>query len=296
MRHMEDRGAKILVCDMLPLLSTEINSKVHPSRSMTSIPPIIHIDNATVYRGNHKVFENLSLTLEQNRHTAILGPNGAGKTTLLKLITRETLPMVKENSACLLFGQDRFTIWDLRKKIGIVSQDFQNDYRALASGEQVVLSAFFGSVGIHSHNVPTESMRERARHCMQQLDIVSLAQRQYLHLSTGEQRRLLLARALVHEPQVLIFDEPTNGLDLKASMQILADMSRLARSGVTLILVTHHIHEIVPEIEQLVFLKNGAVVNHGNKEDLLTSQQISKLYDVPVNIHQHESFYQATPC
>ncbi len=264
---------------------------------MSAHPPIIQIDNATVYRGMYKVFDklSLSLTLEQGVNTAILGPNGAGKTTLLKLITREILPVARENSSCRLFGEERFTIWDLRKKIGLVSQDFQNDYQALATGEDVVISAFFGSVGIHGHNVVTAEMRNSAQLSMQQFGITALANRQYLKLSTGEQRRLLLARAMVHQPPVLIFDEPTSGLDLKASMQIISDMKRLARSGVSLILVTHHIHEIIPEIERVLFLKSGTIVENGTKIDLLTGEKISKLYDVSIDVVEHNGYYQAVP-
>lgn len=254
---------------------------------------ILDLRNVTVYRGTNKVFNNLSLTLRLNENTAILGPNGSGKTTLLKLITRELMPVVAQDSHCQLFEQDRLTLWDLRKKIGLVSHEFQNEYRAVATGMDVILSAFFGAIGIQTHHEVTGDMRSQARAMLQQLGLASLASRSYLQLSTGQQRRLLLARALIHKPQVLIFDEPTSNLDLKASFQLIEDMRQQIRSGVTLILVTHHIHEIVPEISRVIFLKNGALVADGAKENVLTDRSISELYDVSVGLHANRGFYQA---
>lgn len=256
---------------------------------------IIQLDNVSVFRGANKVFNKLSLELNKHQNTAILGPNGSGKTTLLKLITHEIMPVAKPDSRCLLFGEERMTIWDLRKKIGLVSQDFQNDYRALANGEEVVLSAFFGAVGIHGHNQVTDSMREQTQAIMQQLDLTELSKRPYLQLSTGQQRRLLLARALIHQPDVLIFDEPTSSLDLKASLQLINDMRRLTQQGVTLILVTHHVHEIIPEITRTVFLKKGQIIADGEPQALLTDARISELYDVKVKLRQENGFYQAYP-
>jgi len=256
---------------------------------------IIKIHNATVFRGMHKVFSSLSLCLKTGENTAILGPNGSGKSTLLKLITREVLPVVASNSYCHLFGEDRITIWDLRKKIGIVSQDFQNDYRALATGKDVVISAFFGSIGLHEHNIVTQDMENQADKVLNNLDLVHLANRQYLQLSTGQQRRLLLARALIHKPKVLIFDEPTSGLDMKASFQVIDDMRELTQNGTTLIVVTHHIHEIIPEVERLVLLKNGAIVADGKKDKLLTDAKITELFDIQIQLKQSGGFYQAFP-
>lgn len=261
----------------------------------SALKSIIALRNVTVYRGANKVFDKLSLTLQRHENTAILGPNGSGKTTLLKLITRELMPVVDKNSHYQLFGQDRLTIWDLRKKIGLVSHDFQNEYRAVTTGMEVVLSAYFGAIGVHSHHKVTDEMWTQARRTMQHLGLESLASRPYLQLSTGQQRRLLLARALIHKPQVLIFDEPTSSLDLKASMEIIKDMREQIGLGTTLILVTHHIHEIIPEISRVIFLKDGALVADGPKEDLLTNQAISNLYDTNINLHANEGFYQAYP-
>ncbi|TVZ39606.1 iron complex transport system ATP-binding protein [Alteromonadaceae bacterium 2753L.S.0a.02] len=257
--------------------------------------PILTLKNATVFRGGRKVFDKLSLELNCGEHTAILGPNGAGKTTLLKLISRELRPVVKEGSTCALFGKTLFNLWDLRQQIGVVSHEFQNDYRSLASGLEVVLSAYFGSVGIHGHHKVSEAQRRDALALMEEMNIIELREQRYLELSTGQQRRLLLARALIHQPRVLIFDEPTAGLDMGSALQVLTDLRRLAKKNITLILVTHHLNEIIPEISRVILLNRGTVFSDGNKADVLSSATISELYGMPLIISEHLGYFQVTP-
>lgn len=255
----------------------------------------LDIKNAEVFQGNNRVFDALSLTVSVGENVAILGPNGAGKTTLLKLLTRELYPVVKADSHVKLFGEDRVLLWELRKKIGLVSQDFQNEYSAHVLGADVVLSGFFGAVGVHGHHQATAEQLHLARELMYQLDVAHLAERFYAHLSTGQQRRLLLARALVHNPQVLVLDEPTNGLDLKAAFQLIHQLRELANGGKSLLLVTHHVQEIVPEIQRVILLRNGQVVADGAKHDVLRSETLTQLFDTPVRVIESEGFYQVLP-
>nr|WP_018015477.1 ATP-binding cassette domain-containing protein [Teredinibacter turnerae] len=237
----------------------------------------------------------MNLTLRTGQHTAILGPNGAGKSTLLKVLTRELRPRVTPEMRCEIFGKTLFNLWDLRKKIGVVSQDLQNDYRSLATGFEVVLSAYFGSVGLHSHHTVSVEQKQHAERIMAQMDIGNLAALPYLQLSTGQQRRLLLARALIHQPEVLVFDEPTSGLDMKSALLLVAHMRALAKTGVTLVLVTHHLNEIIPEISRVVLLNEGRVYADGSTAEVLTSDTLSDLYQMPLDIFQTNGFYQATP-
>ena len=256
---------------------------------------ILDIKNATVFRKHNKVFNNLSLELKSGESTAILGPNGAGKTTFLKLLTRELYPVVKPDSHLRIFGNDRVNIWQLRERIGVVSHEFQSAYETLATGLDVVISAWFGSVGLHAHNQVSAAHITQARDLMEELRISDLQEKPFLHLSTGQQRRLLLARALMHQPEVLIFDEPTNGLDMSAGFQLLNDIRKFCKRGVTLILVTHHIQEIIPEIERVIFLKNGEVVGDGKKEQQVSSKNISRLYDYPIQVNLQNGYYTANP-
>ncbi|VUD56636.1 putative ABC transporter ATP-binding protein YlmA [Thalassocella blandensis] len=257
--------------------------------------PIIDIKNARVFRKHVRVFDNLNLQIHAGQHTAILGPNGAGKTTLLKLLTRELYPVVRDESYIRLFGEELIDLWQLREKIGVVSHEFQNNYQAIATGLDVVISAFFGSVGIHGHNQVTEEQKQRALSHMEQLKILELKDKQFLMLSTGQQRRLLLARATIHTPQVLIFDEPTAGLDVGAAFALINDIRHYVQQGGTLILVTHHIDEIIPEISRVLLLQNGAIADDGDKPDILTSEKLSKLFDVKMTVSELNGYYKWAP-
>ena len=195
-----------------------------------ALPPIIDIQRATVYRGDTRVFTNFSLSLQEGEHVAILGPNGAGKSTFLKLLSGEVHPMTLDHTRVRLFGEERWNVWDVRKKLGIVSSDLQRDYLICAAGRNVVLSGFNASNDTYDHQTFTQAQVTRANDVMRELGIESFATRSFGHLSTGEQRRFLLGRALVHDPPVLVLDEPTSGLDLKSCFQYL-DLVRAQRQG-----------------------------------------------------------------
>jgi len=256
---------------------------------------LLEIKHATVYRGLHEVFCNLSLTLPQGCNTAILGPNGAGKSTLLKLLARDLYPVQREDSYVRLFGQERWDVWELRAHFGIVSHDLQQQYLSTARGVNVILSGYYSSVDLPWHQHPSDEDRDRAHRVMHTLGIAGLSTRMFGEMSTGEQRRFLLGRALINDPDTLILDEPTSGLDLKACFQYLDTIRTLMQNGKTVILVTHHIHEIPPEIEQVVLLKQGKVLAHEDKTRLLTDDILSHLFDTPVKLLQHNGFYQALP-
>ena len=214
--------------------------------------PLIDISNATVGRGTTRVFENLHLRIPQHQQVAILGPNGSGKTTLLKLLNREIYPVANPHSRVLILGRETWNVWELRAHIGIVSHDLQTRYRPTTSGLNVVVSGFLSSVGVHG--ILARRIRpaqiERARETMAQLGVAELADVPLANMSTGQQRRCLLARALVHDPETLILDEPTEGLDIAASFDYLARIRNLVAAGKNVVLVTHAVHEIPPSVDR----------------------------------------------
>jgi iron complex transport system ATP-binding protein len=257
--------------------------------------PILDIRHATVYRGDTCVFSDFSFMLRGGEHAAILGPNGAGKSTLLKLLSGEVHPMPLDDTRMALFGEEGWNVWDVRKQVGIVSHDLQRDYLICAEGLNVVLSGFYASNDTYAYQEFTEAQITRARELMQELDIASLAGRRFGHLSTGEQRRFLLGRALVHDPPVLVLDEPTSGLDLKACFQYLDLLRAQIQKGKTVLLVTHHLHEIPPEVERVVLLKEGKILADGSKSVLLTDDRISAAFDRPIMLVRANGWYQALP-
>jgi iron complex transport system ATP-binding protein len=258
-------------------------------------PPVLEIARAEVFRGETRVFADLSLTIPAGRHTTILGPNGAGKTTLLKLVTRELYPVDRPGTVLRLLGQADWNVWDLRARLGLVSHDLHNEYLAYVRGRDVVLSGLYASIGLYDAQVFSAEDRKRADETMAFLGITALADRPYGTLSTGEQRRCLLGRALINRPDTLILDEPTGGLDLQACFQYLSLVRRLMAEGRTVLLVTHHLHEIPPEIDEVVLLKAGAIVEQGRKAALLTSERISALFETPVRVLEANGWYQAVP-
>ena len=263
---------------------------------MSHLQPLIEIKNATVWQGRTRVFTDFSLRIEQGQNTAILGPNGAGKTTLLKLLTRHLYPVVAPGAHVRVLGRDRWNVQELRSHIGVVSHDLQRDYLSLTLGRDVVLSAFSGSIGIHG--VPhsfTDEERDSALRIIEELGIIDLAKKPLAKMSTGQQRRFLLARALVNEPHTLVLDEPTAGLDLAAAFYYLKTVRDLIARGVSIVLVTHHINEIPPEIARIVLLKNGKVASDGEKSRVLTEQSLSALYDTKLRLVESAGYYVVLP-
>ncbi len=259
--------------------------------------PLIEIHNATVWRGSTCVFRNLSLTIRQHERVAVLGPNGSGKTTLLKTIDRELYPVAGDGSWIRILGRELWNVWDLRKHIGLVSEDLQVGFLPTASVLDAIVSGYFSSIGVHRQlrDQIEPAQLERARAVMRRLGLQGLGEREYRTLSTGQQRRCLLGRALVHDPDTLILDEPTAGLDLTASFDFLARIRALARAGRSVVLVTHHLSDIPPEIDRVILLKRGAVVADGPKAEVLTRERLSGLYDTDLCLTEVDGHYFAYP-
>ena len=242
-------------------------------------------------RGEHAALQDITLQVEAGEHLCILGPNGCGKSTLIKTITRECYPLATENSSMAILGRERWNIFELRSLLGIVSPDLLASCTGDATGRDVVLSGFFSSTRIFPHHAPSAAILERTEAALARLGIAHLADRPVAQMSSGEAKRTLIARALVHEPQTLLFDEPSNALDIGAQMQLRDTMRELAKSGLGILLVTHHVSEIIPEIERVVLLRGGRVVGDGPKQEVLTSEKLSTLFGVPIQIARRDGYY-----
>jgi len=256
---------------------------------------LIKIKNATAWRGSTKVFDGFNLSIPADRSTAVLGPNGAGKSTLLRIITKKIYPNPTTDCVVEILGKSRWNVWELRKQLGIVSQDMQHRYRDDVNGFDVVASGFFSTVGIPDHLHVDEQQIVRVNELLHELKIDSLRNKPYAAMSTGERRRFLLARALVHDPHTLIFDEPTAGLDVPGIFHYLKTARTLLQSGKTLVVVTHHVHEIPPEVSHLVLMKNCRVMKSGSKADLLNDETMSDLFEVPLHVVETDGYFQLLP-
>jgi iron complex transport system ATP-binding protein len=258
---------------------------------------LIEFHNATIWRGDTRVFQDLNLTIAQHERVAILGPNGCGKTTLLKALNRELYPVARNDSWVRILGRDRWDVAELRRRIGIVSHDLQLRYTSTSTALEVVLSGFQASIGVHgllaSRARPEHA--ENAAATLSALGMGALRDTQLAAMSTGQQRRCLLARALVHRPDTLILDEPTAGLDIAASFEYLRQIRELAEGGQNIVIVTHHLNEIPREVDRIVLLKAGAVVADGSKAEILTADRISQLYETPVRVANMDGYFLAYP-
>ncbi len=258
------------------------------------LPPLLDLQHVTVLRDGRPVLDDLSLTIAAGECVAILGPNGAGKSTLLKLLTRECYPVPNDATVCRIMGQERWNVFALRAYLGIVSNDLAASFESGTPACDVVLGGFFGSLTIEPsiHDV-TERMRHTADEALAQLGASDLALRDVRTLSSGEARRVTIARALVHRPRALVFDEPCTSLDLVAQRDVRAAMRALARSGVGVVLVTHDIAEIVPEIDRVVLLARGRIVADGPKIDVLERDALSAFFGVAVDLWENDGIYHA---
>jgi iron complex transport system ATP-binding protein len=253
--------------------------------------PLIEMKNISVVRGENLALDRLSLRVDVGEHLCILGPNGCGKSTLIRTITRENYPLVREDASMAILGQSLWNVSELRSLLGIVSPDLLAACTSDATGLDVVLSGFFSSTRIFPHHSPKEEHRRRAEAALARLSITHLAKRPVAEMSSGEAKRTLIARALVHEPQTLLFDEPGNALDISGQVGLRDTMRELAQSGLGILLVTHHVSEIIPEIERVVLLQRGRVLADGPKEKVLTSEQLSALFGVPVKLFREEAYF-----
>lgn len=256
---------------------------------------IIDFQNVTVFQGRNKVLDDFSLTIDESQSTVILGPNGSGKTTLLKLLNRELYIVENKDSSLKIFEKDRWNVDELRSNLGVVSQHLQYGYSSSAIGLYVVLSGFYSSDGIWQHQEFDESKLDRAKEVMDLLSITHLKDREFSTMSTGEQRKFLLARSLVNDPAVLVFDEPTSGLDMSTCFQYLEIIRELISMGKKVILVTHHIHEIPPEVTRVILLKEGRVIEDGDKDQILTNTNLTNLFDWPIRVIKENGYFQAIP-
>jgi iron complex transport system ATP-binding protein len=254
-------------------------------------PALLDFRNLRVMRGQKAALDDFSLRIGADEHVAILGPNGCGKSTLIKTITRECYPVAREDSAMSILGEETWDVFDLRTRLGIVSNDLMLSCTGDACGRDVVLSGFFSSTAIYPNHTVDPRHRELADAALSELKISHLAERAVCEMSSGEARRVLIARALVHKPRALLFDEPCNSLDLAAQQSLRQTMRSLANSGTAILLVTHELADIVPEIQRVVLMCRGRVVADGPKEEILQVERLAKLFGVNVEMARRDGHY-----
>jgi iron complex transport system ATP-binding protein len=265
----------------------------------TKSEPLLELFDASVVLGETRVLDRITLSIPVGEHMAILGPNGAGKSTFIKLLTLQLYPAVEGGAAdspIRVFGQDRWDVFELRSRLGIVSADLHDRFvhgnsNGVLTGLDAVVSGFLATHGVFAHQRVTAGMRGAAMDALERVDATRLAGATLDTMSTGEARRVLIARALVHRPAALVLDEPTRGLDLVSRHHVMERVRAVARQGTTILLVTHHVDEIIPEIARVILLRRGRIARDGAKADVLTSEHLSHAFDAPIAVEQAGGYF-----
>jgi len=255
-------------------------------------PPLIEYRNVTIMRNNRKVLDDISLSIDVGEHVAILGPNGAGKSSFIKTITRELYPVAEDSGSYLrILGKDLSNVTELRDHLGIVSSDVVKSRFSDFSCQEIILSGFFSSVGIWPHHQVTTEMKKKAREVMELVGIYHLEDTNINEVSTGESRLVMIARALVNDPLSMLLDEPTSSLDPQAARKVRRTLRRIAGNGKGIVMITHNLSDIFPEIQRIVFICNGRVVQDGEKDRILTAESLSALFGVTLEVVRRDGYY-----
>jgi iron complex transport system ATP-binding protein len=277
---------------MWPLLYQE------PIMMMRMQTEFLSMRNVDVARGQKVVLHDVDLRIGTGEHIAILGPNGCGKSTLIKAMTCECYPIVRPGMEMKVYGRDRWDVQELRKHLGVVAAELPGERTAVTRGLDAVVSGFFSSSTLWPNLAVTESMRASAMDALTLLGAVHLRDRWVGEMSAGEKRRVMIARALVHRPEMLLLDEPSNALDLAAQRElreILRDVAAGSgdRRGTGVVMVTHHLADILPEMDRVVMMRDGRIVGDGPKTELLQARRLEELFGVEIELTERNGYWHS---
>lgn len=253
----------------------------------------LRMQQVSVARGDAIVLHNINLTIASGEHVAILGPNGCGKSTLIKTITCECYPIFTPEMQCRLLGRERWDVSQLRSHLGVVSADLPGERTPVSKGRDVVVAGFFSASTIWPNLHITEEMRASAHEAMALMEATHLADKLVGEMSAGEQRRIMIARALVHKPEMLLMDEPSNALDIAAQRELRDALRVVAQQGTGIIMVTHHLADILPEINRVIMMQSGRIVADGPRQQLITAARLRELFGVEVALTERDGYWHS---
>ena len=255
--------------------------------------PFLLLSHVNVARGENIVLRDINLSVNAGEHIAILGPNGCGKSTLIKTITCECYPIVQPDTEVNIFGRTRWDLTELKKRLGVVSAELPGKPTLTTTGSDAVITGFFSSSTLWPNLDVTDDMRRRADEVLTLIDAEPLRDKLVGHMSAGQQRRIMIGRALVASSQMLLLDEPSNALDLAAQNELRHLLRRLAQQGTGILLITHHVSDIIPEIDRILMMKDGRIVSDGPRSQLLNEQRLGDLFRTEVRLTERDGFHHA---
>lgn len=261
--------------------------------------PFLSFEHVYVARGLNTVLNDINLKIHRGEHVAILGPNGCGKSTLIKTMTCEIYPLVKPETKVSIFGRERWDLTELRKRLGVVAAELPGKPTRTTTGLDAAISGFFSASTLWPNLTITDEMREKALARLEQVQATYLRDKLVGEMSAGQQRRVMIARALVGADEdasgnrMLLLDEPSNALDIAAQRELRETMRSLAQQGTGIILITHHLHDIIPEVERIVLMSEGKIIADDAKGKLLTKEKLAEVFGVDVDLHKRDGYFYA---
>ncbi len=258
---------------------------------MNDTTPLFQIHDAEVVRGSRTILRVGDFELAAGEHVALLGPNGAGKSTFIQLLTREVFPLYRDEPPVRFCGAARPLLSDIRSMLGVVSSTMHDQVRVHLPAIEIVIGGIFGTLGLPMRGEVGDCDRALAMDALERLGIPQLADQDIMTMSTGQVRRVLVARELVRDPKVLVFDEPCTGLDPEGMYHVRDTMRTLADEGRSIILVTHYPEDIIPAIDRVLLIKDASVFADGKKGELLRDDVLSELFDVPLAVVEQGGWY-----
>ena len=254
---------------------------------------IIDFENIYVNYGMTTVLKNINLKIKNDENWVILGANGSGKSTLMKLFSHDIYPNTKYSFKKEIFGKDRWDIFELKKYLGIITNDLQTKFENNAKSEtaiDVVLSGYYSSLGVYRHHNFSDEEMQNALQTMDFLNITDIKDKKVCEMSTGQLRRCIIGRSLIHNPKAFILDEPTTGLDIKAQRNVINVLQKLSNK-LPVILVTHSLDEIFPQITHTALMYKNTIYKQGKKEDIITSKNLSEIFDTDIQLEFNNGKY-----
>jgi iron complex transport system ATP-binding protein len=251
----------------------------------------LHMQHVNVARGDAIVLHEINLNIRVGEHVAILGPNGCGKSTLIKTIMCECYPIAAPETQVRLLGRERWDISQLRKHLGVVEANLPGERTGVTRGIDAVVAGFFSASTLWPNLHVTPEMREKAHSALGQMQARHLEEKLVGEMSAGEQRRIMIARALVHEPEMLLLDEPSNALDISAQRELREALRSVAQHGTGIIMVTHHLADILPETERVIMMREGRIVADGPKDTLIDAGRLGVLFGTDVHVTERDGYY-----
>jgi iron complex transport system ATP-binding protein len=256
----------------------------------------VEMENVSFVRSNVRILDDISLRISVGESVAVIGPNGSGKTSLMNILKGNARPYFDDirRTTCRLFGQERWNIFDLRNKMGVVSGDLQSRFRDGVSVGAVILSGFFRTTDIYKDHEITDDMVSAAEDAAARVGISDKMTRDIEKLSLGEMRRAIIARALVPKPEMLLLDEPMTGLDIVAKGHLRRMLDSIIEKGTGIVMITHDLEDIPRNVHRVIMMKGGKIYADGAKDVMLTSERISSLFSSAIRVAEENGTYRMT--